>query len=50
MNKKWILNYAGKQKYKFIKNEAIICLGSLLGTPDKFLNFLKPYIKILRKI
>ena len=36
MNKKWILNYAGEHKCKFIKNESIICLGSFLGTPDKF--------------
>ena len=36
MNKNWILNYAGEHKCKFIKNESIICLGSFLGTPDKF--------------
>ena len=48
MNKKWILNYACEQKYKFIKNESIICLDSLLGTPDKFLEFSKTLYKNLK--
>ena len=49
MNKKWILNYAGEQKCKFIKNKSIICLGSLLGTLDKFLEFSKTLYKNLKE-
>ena len=49
MNKKWILNYAGEQKCKFIKNKSIICLGFLLGTPDKFLEFSKTLYKNLKE-
>ena len=49
MNKKWILNYAGEQKCKFNKNESIICLCFLLGTPDKFLEFSKTLYKNLKE-
>ena len=37
--KKWIIDYVGKEKYKKISNERIICIGQLLGTIDKFLEF-----------
>ena len=39
LNKKWIINFAGDKIYKMIKNERIICIGSLWGTIDKFLEF-----------
>ena len=49
MNKKWIIDYAGEQKYKLIKNERIICLGSVWGTPDKFLEFSEALFKKLKE-
>ena len=38
-NKKWIINYVGEEKYSIIKKERIICVGSIWGTYDKFLEF-----------
>lgn len=38
-NKNWIIGYKGIQKYEIIKNERIICVGSIWGTYDKFLEF-----------
>ena len=39
LNKKWIIDLAGEQKHKSIQNERIICIGTLWGTSDKFLEF-----------
>jgi hypothetical protein len=39
VNRKWIINFVGKKKYKIIKNERIICVGTIWGTSDKFLEF-----------
>ena len=39
VNKGWIINFVGDKKYKMIKNERIICIGSIWGTIDKFLDF-----------
>ena len=39
LNKKWIVNYAGLEIHKKIQNERIICIGSLLGTIDIFIEF-----------
>ena len=39
INKKWIIDYVGEQKHKIIQNERIICVGTLWGTLDKFLEF-----------
>ena len=38
-NKKWIIDYAGEEKYKKIQNERVICVGQIWGTVDKFLEF-----------
>ena len=38
-NKKWIIDYVGEQKHKVIQNERIICVGSMWGTLNKFLEF-----------
>jgi hypothetical protein len=38
-NKKWIINAYGEDLHKTIKNERIICVGTIWGTPDKFLEF-----------
>ena len=39
INKKWIIDYVGEKKHKMIQNERIICVGTLRGTLDKFLEF-----------
>lgn len=36
-NKMWIINFAGEEKYREIKNERVICFGSIWGTIDKIL-------------
>ena len=38
-NKKWIIDFVGNQKYQMIKNERIICIGTIWGSVDKFLDF-----------
>ena len=38
-NKKWILDFVGEKIHKVIKNERIICVGTIWGTLDKFLEF-----------
>ena len=40
-SKKHIIEYIGEQKYEIIKKERIICMGTLLGTLEKFLEFSK---------
>ena len=49
INKKWIIDYAGEQKFKEIQNERIICVGTLWGTDDKFLEFSKAFSKKLKE-
>lgn len=39
LNKKWILDAYGEELFKTIQNERIICLGTLIGTQDKFKEF-----------
>ena len=39
VNKQWVIGYCGEEKYNKIKNERIICFGTLWGTLDKFLEF-----------
>ena len=39
VNKKWIIDFVGEEIHKEIKNEKIICVGSIWGTLDKFLEF-----------
>ena len=38
-NKKWIIDFIGEEIYKTIQNQRIICVGSIWGTVDKFLEF-----------
>ena len=38
-NKNWIINAYGSDLHKTIKDERIICIGTIWGTPDKFLKF-----------
>ena len=40
LNKKWIINFAGEEKYAIIKDQRIICFGTLWGTLDIILKFL----------
>lgn len=40
-NKKWILDFVGEKIHKILKNERIICVGTIWGTLDKFLEFSK---------
>lgn len=40
-SKKHIIEFMGKHKHEIIKNERIICMGTLLGTLEKFLDFSK---------
>lgn len=37
----WILSAYGEEKYNHIKNNRIICVGTIWGTPDKFYEFSK---------
>ena len=39
LNKHWLINFVGIEKHKKIKKERIICVGSIWGTIDKFLEF-----------
>lgn len=39
IDKKWIIDYVGEKKHKMIQNERIICVGSIWGTLNKFLEF-----------
>ena len=39
INKKWIINAYGKNLYKTIEHERIICVGTIWGTVDKFYEF-----------
>ena len=39
LNKKWLVEYVGFDKYKIIQNKRIICVGTICGTSDIFLNF-----------
>ena len=39
LNKKWIIDFVGDKIYNMIKKERIICIGSIWGTIDKFLDF-----------
>lgn len=41
INKKWIINAYGKNLYKTIEHERIICVGTIWGTVDKFYEFSK---------
>jgi hypothetical protein len=41
LNKYWIVSAYGEEKYNFIKNNRIICIGTVWGTPDKFYEFSK---------
>ena len=40
-NKGWIIGYVGKAIHNIIQHERIICVGTLWGTSDKFLEFSK---------
>ena len=40
-NKKWIIDFAGEKIHKLLKKERIICVGTIWGTLDKFLEFSK---------
>ena len=39
MNKKWIIRAYGEDLYRTIKNQRIICVGTIWGTIDKFIKF-----------
>ena len=39
VNKKWIIEYVGVDKHKIIENKRIICVGTIWGTIDIFMNF-----------
>ena len=41
VNKEWIINGYGKEKHNTIKNERIMCTGTVWGTVDKFYEFSK---------
>ena len=49
-NRKWIIDIIGAEKHKKIQNERIICIGSLWGTLDKFIEFSKIFWKKLVEI
>jgi len=38
-NKKWIVDFVGEKIHEILKNERIICVGTIWGTLDKFLEF-----------
>ena len=40
-NKNWLINAYGEDLYQTIKDEKIIIAGSILGTPDKFVQLCK---------
>jgi hypothetical protein len=39
VNKAWIIEYCGEKLYETIKHERIICVGTIWGTSDKFMEF-----------
>jgi hypothetical protein len=39
LNSKWIINAYGERLHETIKNERIVCIGTLWGTLDKFMEF-----------
>ena len=39
VNSKWIINAYGERLYETIKHERIVCIGTLWGTLDKFMEF-----------
>lgn len=39
-NKKWIIDFVGKEIHGVIKNNSIICFGTMWGTIDKILEFI----------
>ena len=39
INKNWLINFIGEEIHKVIQNNRIICVGSIWGTLDKFLEF-----------
>ena len=41
VNKNWLINIYGLEKYKTIEKERIICSGTVWGTVDKFYEFSK---------
>ena len=41
INKNWLIKFYGLDLYKSIKNEKIICAGTVWGTEDKFREFSK---------
>ena len=46
-NKKWIIRAYGKDFHKTIKHKRIICVGTIWGTIDKFIDFSKEMWKRL---
>ena len=38
-NRAWLVNAYGQELYETIKDERIICVGTVWGTPDKFTEF-----------
>ncbi len=47
LNKGWVIDAYGEELYNTIKNERIICLGTIWGTTDKFLEFVDTMWNIL---
>lgn len=41
LNRKWLINAYGKDLYNKIKNQRIICVGTIWGTIDKLIEFSK---------
>ena len=39
VNKKWVIGYIGEKLYETIKHERIICVGTIWGTLNKFMEF-----------
>ena len=39
VNRNWVTKFCGEDEFKKIENETIICLGTLIGTADKFYEF-----------
>lgn len=47
-NKKWIIDFIGEKIHTIIKKERIICVGTIWGTSDKFLEFSKIFWEKLK--
>jgi len=47
INKGWIINAYGNDIFKSIENERIICVGTIWGTIDKFIEFSKIMWEVL---